>query len=301
MNTYGIKVGGSQDIMNPAKIKIYLINTAFDVGGSAIVIGTGEMTNWPYGDVTRYVDLELVLIGENKITSEGTAAAVKIGEDNTGANATLTISEGSTGSLDIQLDEDRAEEMVAIGNTGAAGNRCISGTLTVNGGTITTNGNLGAFGTRGYYMNGNGIVVADDIYTQGNNWQIDSGIYYETEEEGQNALNVVGDVTIKSPIPEDYPLYIGEGNSLTLGEGDVLEADKVTISGGTLKAYEVSYTINTASGVTVFPETISTKYMGKNTPLDKFSSISPEDNATIKLPDLTFCNISSLFNPILLR
>lgn len=264
VNTRGIKVGGSIDATNPANVKIYLINTKFDVGGSAIVIGTGE-TRVVGADITRYVNLELVLIGENKITSDGTAAAIKIGANNSGANATLTISDESTGSLDIQMAESDAGEMVAIGNTGAAGNRTISGTLTVNGGTITTNGNLGAFDTRGYFMNGNGIVVADDIYTRGDNWQVTSGIYYETEEEGQNALKVVGNVTINSPIPDEN-IYIGAGNTLTLGEGDVLDESRVKIKGGTLNAYKVTYSKPDVTNATV-GNTPANIYCGPNTPL----------------------------------
>ena len=275
VNTHGIKVGGNLLATNPAEVKIYLINTSFDVGGSAIVIGTGE--TGVSTDVIRYVDLELVLVGENTITSEGSAAAIKLRNDET---VTLTISEESTGILNINMTGNGAVNQVAIGERGSSNwdPQYDCGSMYVNGGTIVTNGYIGEFDSHSFNMEGNGIVIAKDIVTSDihKNWLVDDGIYYETGDNKQNALNVVGDVTIKSPIPEDYPLYIGEGNSLTLGEGDVLEADKVTISGGTLNAYEVSYTSNTASGVTVSPETISTKYMGKNTSLDKFSSITPE-------------------------
>ena len=274
-NNYGIlvKAGGSSVTIGGDKRNkphIYLKDVSFGsvdqpMGGSAIIIENRTVVS-------------ITIDGENSIVSNGTAdAAIKL-ETGEGFNTAELIFNG-TGILDINMLGTEAINQVAIGERGAgidAMHNC--GTLYINGGTIITNGYIGEFDSHSFNMEGNGIVIAKDIVTSEihENWLVDDGIYYETEEEGQNALNVVGNVTIKSPIPEGYPLYIGEGSSLTLGEGDALEADKVTISGGTLNAYEVSYTSNTASGVTVSPETISTKYMGKNTPLDKFSSISPE-------------------------
>ena len=89
-NTHGIKVKG--DIASYRdKVTIYLVNTNFKVGGSAIVVPENAVS---------YADLTLVLVGENKIISDGTAAAIKIGSNNMGSNATLTISEKSTGTVD---------------------------------------------------------------------------------------------------------------------------------------------------------------------------------------------------------
>lgn len=278
VNTYGIKVGGSQKPTDPAKVKIYLIDTAFDVGGSAIVIGTGE--TGISTDVIRYVDLELVLVGENTITSDGSAAAIKLRNDET---VTLTISEESTGILNINMTGNGAVNQVAIGERGTSNvdPQLDCGSMYVNGGTIVTNGYIGEFDSHSFNMEGNGIVIAKDIITSEihENWLVDNGIYYETGDDKQNALNVVGDVTIKSPIPENYPFYIGEGSSLTLGEGDVLDADKVTISGGTLNAYKVSYDINKPEDLTsTDPSSFSTKYVGKNTPItEAFESLNPAD------------------------
>ena len=278
VNTYGIKVGGSRVPTNPAKVKIYLINTSFDVGGSAIVIGTGE--TGASTDMIRYVDLELVLVGENAITSEGSAAAIKLRNDET---VTLTISEESTGILNINMTGNGAVNQVAIGERGSSNwdpqHDC--GSMYVNGGTIVTNGYIGEFDSHSFNMEGNGIVIAKDIVTSEihENWLVDDGIYYETEEEGQNALNVVGNVTIKSPIPEDCPIYIGTGNTLTLGEGEVLDADKVIIEGGTINAYKVSYDINKPNDlISTNPSSFSTKYVGKNTPItEEFESLNPTD------------------------
>ena len=237
-NTYGIKVGGSDDVLNPANVTIYLINAKFDVGGSAIIVGTGEMPDI-HTDIIRFVNLELVLIGENEITSDGSAAAIKL---RNGDNVKLTISEKSTGILNINMTGDEPINQVAIGERGEEGllwqdalHDC--GSLTINGGTIVTNGYIGEFDSHAFRMNGNGIVVAKNIETSDihKNWLVDNGIYYEKEEDGQNALNVKGDVTISSPIPDEN-VYVGEGNSLTLGRGDVLDADKVKIDNSKVKA-----------------------------------------------------------------
>ena len=270
-NTYGIKVGGSDDVLNPANVTIYLINAKFDVGGSAIIVGTGEMPDI-HTDIIRFVNLELVLIGENEITSDGSAAAIKL---RNGDNVKLTISEKSTGILNINMTGDEPINQVAIGERGEEGllwqdalHDC--GSLTINGGTIVTNGYIGEFDSHAFRMNGNGIVVAKNIETSDihKNWLVDNGIYYEKEEDGQNALNVKGDVTISSPIPDEN-VYVGEGNSLTLGRGDVLDADKVKIEeGGTLNAYKVTYNINKPTDLTyVNPATVPSIYCGANTPL----------------------------------
>ena len=281
-NTYGIKVGGSANVANPADVRIWLINAKFDVGGSAIIVGTGE-DPYIHTDLVRGVNLELVLIGENEITSDGSAAAIKL---RNGDNVKLTISEKSTGILNINMTGDEPINQVAIGERGAEGllwqdalHDC--GSLTINGGTIVTNGYIGEFDSHAFRMNGNGIVVAENIETSDihKNWLVDNGIYYEKEEDGQNALNVKGNVTISSPIPDEN-VYVGEGNSLTLGRGYVLDADKVTIAeGGTLNAYKVTYDINKPEDLkNVNPATVPSIYCGANTPLETIDpTLSPAD------------------------
>ena len=271
-NNYGIlvKAGGSSiEIGGDKRNKphIYLKDVSFGsvntpMGGSAIIIENRTVVT-------------ITIEGENSIVSNGTSdAAIKL-ETGEGLNTAELIFDG-TGLLDINMLGNKAVNQVAIGERGVDGifgqdalHNC--GSLTINGGTITTNGYLGEFDSHAFRMNGNGIVVAQNIETSGNNWQVSNGIYYEKEEDGQNALNVKGNVTISSPIPDEN-VYVGEGSSLTLGEGDVLDADKVTIAeGGTLNAYKVSYDLNKSVGsktITVADEApYGTYYCGNKTAL----------------------------------
>ncbi len=264
-NNHGIRVkaGGSSIGTggdNRNKPHIYLKDVSFGsvnapMGGSAIIIENRTVVT---------ISIE----GENSIVSNGTSdAAIKL-ESGEGFNTAELIFDG-TGHLDINMLGNSSVNQVAIGERGVgldATHNC--GTLYINGGTITTNGYIGEFGSHAFRMNGNGIVVAEDIVTSDihDNWLVDSGLYFEREEDGQDALNVVGNVTINSPIPDEN-IYIGRGNSLTLGEGDVLDADKVTIAGGgTLNAYKVTYS---KPGVTnaMVGNTPADIYCGPNTPL----------------------------------
>lgn len=249
-NNYGIRVkaGGSSIGIggdNRNKPHIYLKDVSFGsvnapMGGSAIIIENRTVVT---------ISIE----GENSIVSNGTSdAAIKL-ESGEGLNTAELIFDG-TGILDINMLGNKAVNKVAIGERGTdwggLGQNPLHncGSLTINGGTITTNGYIGEFDSHAFRMNGNGIVVAQNIETSevwDDNWQIESGIYYE--KEVHDRLNVEGDVTINSPIP-DGNIYIGTGNSLTLGEGDVLDADKVTIDGGTLNAYKVTYDLNQKVG-----------------------------------------------------
>ena len=267
-NNYGIRVkaGGSSIGIggdNRNKPHIYLKDVSFGsvnapMGGSAIIIENRTVVT-------------ITIEGENSIVSNGTSdAAIKL-ETGEGFNTAELIFDG-TGHLDINMLGGSSVNQVAIGERGLgldALHNC--GSLTINGGTITTNGYIGEFDSHAFRMNGNGIVVAQNIETFGDNWQVSNGIYYEKEEDGQNALNVKGNVTISSPIPDEN-VYVSEGSSLTLGEGDVLDADKVTIAeGGTLNAYKVSYDLNKSVGsktITVADETpYGIYYCGNKTAL----------------------------------
>ena len=251
-NNHGIlvKAGGSSiDIGGDKRNKphIYLKDVSFGsvntpMGGSAIIIENRTVVT-------------ITIEGENSIVSNGTSdAAIKL-ETGEGFNTAELIFDG-TGLLDINMLGNKAVNQVAIGERGVDGgifgqdalHNC--GSLTINGGTITTNGYLGEFDSHAFRMDGNGIVVAKNIETSDvwDNWQVSNGIYYEKEEDDQNALNVKGNVTISSPIPDEN-VYVSEESSLTLGEGDVLDADKVTIAdGGTLNAYKVTYDLNQKVG-----------------------------------------------------
>ena len=267
-NNHGIlvKAGGSSiDIGGDKRNKphIYLKDVSFGsvntpMGGSAIIIKNRTVVT-------------ITIEGENSIVSNGTSdAAIKL-ETGEGLNTAELIFDG-TGLLDINMLGNKAVNQVAIGERGFgqdALHNC--GSLTINGGTITTNGYIGEFDSHAFRMDGNGIVVAENIETSNihKNWLVYNGIYYEKGDDGQNALNVKGDVTISSPIPDEN-VYVGEGSSLTLGEGDVLDADKVTIAeGGTLNAYKVSYESSTELPFTV----PSTKYHGP-----KYSTESLSDD-----------------------
>lgn len=279
-NNYGIlvKAGGSSiEIGGDKRNKphIYLKNVSFGsvnapMGGSAIIIENRTVVT-------------ITIEEENSIVSNRTSdAAIKL-ESGEGLNAAELIFDG-TGILDINMLGNKAVNKVAIGERGTdwggLGQNPLHncGSLTINGGTITTNGYIGEFDSHAFRMNGNGIVVAQNIETSDvwdDNWQIESGIYYE--KEVHKGLNVEGDVTINSPIP-DGNIYIGTGNSLTLGEGDVLDESRVKIDGGTLNAYKVSYDLNKPADMTsVTPGIVNSKYYGPNTALEEITpTIDPE-------------------------
>lgn len=204
-----------------------------------------------------------ILEGYNKIESEK-GPAIRVPRDAEGSLQTgITFSEKSSGALEIDANGN-----VGIGvNTGNPG-----GDITINGGTIIIDGVIrdGISLDRDLKMEGNAIVIADKFAY--NKESFTSGIVFEDTKTG----TVHGQPTLNSPIPEGYQVNM-DGATVTVGEGKSYTEEQFTgLNKGTLNAYEVSYTSNTASGVTVSPETISTKYMGKNTPLDKFSSITPE-------------------------
>ncbi len=268
-NNYGIlvKAGGSSiEIGGDKRNKphIYLKNVSFGsvnapMGGSAIIIENRTVVT-------------ITIEEENSIVSNGTSdAAIKL-ESGEGLNAAELIFDG-TGILDINMLGNKAVNKVAIGERGTDGgvlgqdplHNC--GSLTINGGTITTNGYIGEFDSHAFRMKGNGIVVAQNIETSDvwdDNWQIESGIYYE--KEVHKGLNVEGDVTINSPIPDENVIIKSNG-TLTLGEGDVLDESRVTIEdGGTLNAYKVTYSKPNVTHATV-GNTPANIYCGPNTPL----------------------------------
>ena len=247
---------------------IYLENVKIQVDGSAITISGGA-------------DPKFILLGENKIISKGIGGAVglqNVAAIDIATNSSMTITEESSGILEIEMTSNDRTEQTAIGSGAYASEATNSGSLTVNGGTIVTNGYLGDFDTHAFRMgrdgdnvlnSGSGIVIAIDIITGGNNWLVSHGGFYETEVEGQNAINITGNVPLKSPIPEEYKIYLGEGNTLTLEEGQSLNEDQVIIEGGTLNAYKVSYESSTELPFTV----PSTKYHGP-----KYSTESLSDD-----------------------
>lgn len=265
-NTHGIKVKG--DIASYRdKVTIYLVNTNFKVGGSAIVVPENAVS---------YADLTLVLVGENKIISDGTAAAIKIGSNNMGSNATLTISEKSTGTLNIEMAENGKEEMVAIGNTGAIGDMCISGTITVKGGTIITNGYLGKMDTRGFYLQNNAVLVAQGVEGASYNDLRSGGVFFEGKSKTGTLYT---DFTLNSPLPEGYIINLN-GHNLSLGNGISINTNQVDNSkGGTINAYKVSYDINKPEDLTsTNPSSFPSKYVGKNTPIaEEYESLTPAD------------------------
>lgn len=265
-NTGGIKVLNGKlhtDGKNPT---IYLMGVDIKAGGSAI-------------EIEYYSKPTLVILGENTIHSTGTDAAIKIPTD-IAPGADLTISEESTGILNIIMDgnEDSFSDKIAIGNTieGNSSDIYDCGTLSVNGGTIKTNGRIGRFNQHSFTFSGNAIVIANDIV----------GFDYNDEDMRKGGLLFLNDdtpyvgefhtpeedpeFTLSSPLPEPYKIEVRSGGvEVTIGNGQSLTESQVDLQGGTLNAYKVSYESSTELPFIV----PSTKYHGP-----KYSTESLSDD-----------------------
>ena len=251
-NNYGIhvKAGGLSIAIGGDKRNkphIYLKDVSFGsvnapMGGSAIIIENRTVVT-------------ITIEEENSIVSNGTSdAAIKL-ESGEGLNAAELIFDG-TGILDINMLGSSAVNQVAIGERGTDWNPLHNcGSLTINGGTITTNGYIGEFDSHAFRMKGNGIVVAQNIETSDvwdDNWQIESGIYYE--KEVHNLIYVYGPGSEASSLEEYNERYPGD--------------EYVDMK---MNAYKVSYDLNKSVGsrtITVANETpYGTYYYGNNTAL----------------------------------
>ena len=263
---------------------IYLKDFKIEVDGSAIT-------------VSDRANPIFVLLGENKITSKGIGGV--IGKQDKAAIdiaslGSMTISEESTGILEIEMTSKKEGEQVAIG-AGGTGRVSDSGSLTVNGGTIVTNGYLGGFYNHAFRMGydkvnkpfgqGSGLVYAKDIVTSDGNWLISNGMYSESEAgSGERTAVVAGNnVILKSPIPEGCKVSIatndGESTTLTIDKGKSYKKSQIEVGkGGTLNAYEVVYTNGNPETITVEPTSFPTdEYLGGHKELGEFTSIDPDD------------------------
>ena len=285
---YWIKCSSQTDngiVVSGCDPTIYLVGININVSGSAI-------------EIKNTANPTFVLIGENKITSAGniiahtqSKAAIDIA-----SLSSMTISEESTGVLEIEMTSDRGGEQVAIG-AGGTGRASDSGSLTVNGGTIVTNGYLGGFYNHAFRMGydeddkplaqGSGLVFAKDIVTEGKgNWLISNGMYSESEAgSGERTAVVAGNnVILKSPIPERCKVSVatndGKSTTLTIDEGKSYKKSQIEVGeGGTLNAYEVtSYTNSNPDDITVAPTSFPTdEYLGGHKELGKFTTINPDN------------------------
>ena len=235
----------------------------------------------------------IILEGTNTITSTGEMPAIRIGHlYGSATNVGLTISDQSSGILTIQM---QGKSNIAIGNCQAGGNIGPCGSLTVNGGTIITNGVIGSFTGHAFRMGydgdnpssqGSGLVFAKDIVTKSGNWLISNGMYSESEAgSGERTAVVAGNnVILKSPIPERCKVSVatndGKSTTLTIDEGKSYKKSQIEVGeGGTLNAYEItSYTNNNPDVIKVEPNSFPTdEYLGGHKELGKFTTINPDD------------------------
>ena len=177
-----------------------------------------------------------ILKGENKIESEN-GPAIRVGRDAEGNLRTgIIFSEQSTGSLIVD----------ANGNVGIGINRGLpAGDITINGGTIIIDGIIrdGTSRDRGFNMNGNAVVIVDEIDWHDKN--ISSGILFEKSTTGQ----MYGNVTLNSPLDltdNDLTDKLDlRGGTLTIGDKNSLKRDATEdVDGGTAVAFVANYNEN---------------------------------------------------------
>lgn len=250
----GITINGGLGADGDITPTIYLDGININVSGEAI-------------SIQNYSKPTFVIRGENVITSQGfhELGTISIADAaiNIGLSARLTISDQSTGILDINMTSQDEGRQMAIGNAAIDDANC--GSLYVEGGTIKTNGRLGRFDLHGFRLQENAVVIAQEIkgFTHNDEKLRAGGLLYLNGETIGEFHNAVDDpeFTLNSPLPEPYKIEIREGGvEVTIGEGQSLEESQVDLLGGTLNAYKVSYESpeNLAFGVTL----PATKYHG---------------------------------------
>ena len=245
--------------------EITLDGVEISVHGAAIVLDRGANPTF-------------ILKGVNKIVSEE-GPAIKVARDAEGSLRTgIVFSEASTGLLNIQVNNGGT----AIG--AKTGWQC--GDITINGGTIQTNGKIsnGATLDRDFTMSGNAVLITKEIDWNNAKKSINGGILFENSTTGK----MYGDVTLNSPLPEGYVVDLTK--TLTIGEGNSIYTDQIKENGGVLNAYKVMYADNLdeAWGVKPTNELPVTKYWGANYPVATwYAGINPKitsekANATYK-------------------
>lgn len=262
----GIRIEGSEGILGIGATTptptIVLLGVDIQSGGSSIIIDHAEPT--------------FIIHGENNIVStEGSDAAIQVNTD-----ARLKVSSESTGILDIVMPESNTRrEMIAIGTRGTddwANPIGLCGSVTLEGGTIKTNGYFGDFDSHGFRFQENAVVIVRDIegFKHNSPDLRHGGLLYKgdvTVGEFHNATDD-SDFTLNSPLPEPYKIEIRSGGvEVTIGKGQSLTESQVDLQGGTLNAYKVSYDLNKSVGsktITVADEIpYGTYYCGNKTAL----------------------------------
>ena len=242
----GITISG-----NNANPTVYLEGINISVNGTAI-------------EIEYQADPTFILVGENKITSGG-RGSWWTGDDaavNIALESTLTISEESTGILDINMTSDDEGRQMAIGNAAIDDANC--GSLTIKGGTVKTNGRLGRFDLHGFRLQDNAVVIAQEIkgFTYNDESLRAGGLLYldgATTGEFHNAADDP-DFTLNSPLPEPYKIKLEEnGVKLEIGNGQTLNEDQLS-GDGYVKGYKVSYSSPTITNVTT-AELPTTKFV----------------------------------------
>ena len=272
----GITISG--DNANPT---VYLQGINIDVEGSAIII-------------EYMADPTFVILGENKITSDGAASVISDDAAIHIARAsTLTISELSTGILDINMNANSSQNMVAIGNAGNGldpFHDC--GSVTVKGGTIKTNGYLGEFDIHGFRFQENAIVIAQNIegYDRNTTDLRNGGLIYldgNTTGEFHNAAEDK-DFTLNSPLPEPYKIELRQdGVKVEIGPEQTLNEDQLS-GEGLAKGYKVVYSSPTDVPMNVSGELPSIKYVGSKYTVEQWNP-----TATVKEENTTYEHIGT--------
>ena len=189
-----------------------------------------------------------ILQGVNKIVSEE-GAAIRVPRDAEGSLRTgIVFSEASTGLLNIQVNNGGT----AIGVKTAG--QC--GDITINGGTIQTNGKIsnGFTADRNFTMSGNAVLITKEIDWNNAKKSINGGILFENTTIGA----MYGDVSLNSPLPEGYVVDLTE--TLTIGEGNSINKNQVQGDLQNLNAYDVVYMSH--FGTSTNPLPANNKYYG---------------------------------------
>ena len=270
LNTKGIviKSGGVVD-NNHNKPTIHLINVKLQAGGSAII-------------AEEYTDPIIILEGVNTIHSDGTDAAIKV-PTGPAPGATLTIDARSTGILNIIMEgnENTFSNKIAIGNTIAGPSDAIydCGSITVNGGTIKTNGRIGRFNQHGFRFSGNAIVIANEIV----------GFNYNDEDLRNGGLLFLNDdtpyvgefhipetdpeFTLSSPLPEPYKIELrADGVKVEIGPEQTLTEEQLIDQGGQIKGYKVTYTSPDNVPMTTEVALPATKFVNSKYTVEKWDA-----------------------------
>ena len=231
---------------------------------SGSVAGTSQWAN-NLGRPFALADanVKLILKGENRIESvEGDL----LGQDKRAGiyvpeGSTLTIAEESTGSL-------YAKGSSGIGSQSGDP----SGSIIINGGSVTADGNPGIGGTEGgtnVTIEGNTFVVLKGGVTGMGSVNPNTGIIVNDRRdpvEDRNKAYVYGDVELKSPFWEGYPLHFTDGSSLSLMKGVTLPVTALAdVDKAHLNAYQVHYTSNYQEGDTGGQDTPGSNYLGSET------------------------------------